>query len=73
MWKLGLRSHIYFSGNICLEFLVLCLCSVKQKRRGGCMYMASFCLLSYAQVPRPAHLLGNVGKAYYCTQVKDRL
>ncbi len=28
MWKLGLRPHNSFSGNICFEFSVLCLCSV---------------------------------------------
>ncbi len=27
MWKLGLRPHNSFSGNICFEFLLLCLCS----------------------------------------------
>ncbi len=27
MWKLGLRLHNFFSGNICFEFSVLCLCS----------------------------------------------
>ncbi len=26
-WKLGLKPRNFFSGNICLEFLVLCLCS----------------------------------------------
>ncbi len=28
MWKWGLRPHNSFSGNICFEFSVLCLCSV---------------------------------------------
>ena len=28
MWKLGLRPSNFFSGNICFEFSVLCLCSV---------------------------------------------
>ncbi len=28
MWKLGMRSPNSFSGNICFEFLALCLCSV---------------------------------------------
>ncbi len=28
MWKLGMRSPSLFSGNICLEFSVQCLCSV---------------------------------------------
>jgi hypothetical protein len=28
MWKLGLRPRNCFSGNTCLEFSVLCLCSV---------------------------------------------
>jgi hypothetical protein len=28
MWKLGLRPRYSFSGNICLDFSVLCLCSV---------------------------------------------
>ncbi len=28
MWKLGQRPSNYFSGNICFEFSVLCLCSV---------------------------------------------
>ncbi len=28
MWKLGLRPHNSFSGEICFEFSVLCLCSV---------------------------------------------
>jgi hypothetical protein len=28
MWKLGLRPHNSFSGNICFEFSVLCLCTV---------------------------------------------
>ncbi len=27
MWKLGLRTRNFFSGNICFEFLVLYLCS----------------------------------------------
>ncbi len=27
MWKLGLMPHNSFSGNICFEFSVLCLCS----------------------------------------------
>ncbi len=29
MWKLGLRPHNSFSGNICFEFSVLCLCSAR--------------------------------------------
>jgi hypothetical protein len=28
MWKLGMRPRSFFSGNICFEFTVLCLCSV---------------------------------------------
>ncbi len=28
MWKLGLRPHNFFSGNIYFEFSVLCICSV---------------------------------------------
>jgi hypothetical protein len=28
MWKWGLRPHSSFSGNIYLEFSILCLCSV---------------------------------------------
>ncbi len=28
MWKLGLRPHNSFSGNIYFEFSILCLCSV---------------------------------------------
>jgi hypothetical protein len=31
MWKLGLRPCNSFSGNICFEFLVLCLCSSNVK------------------------------------------
>jgi hypothetical protein len=31
-WKLGLRLRNSFSGNICLEFSVLVLCSVQGKR-----------------------------------------
>ena len=29
MWKLGLRPRSSFSGNICFEFAVLCLCSAE--------------------------------------------
>ncbi len=29
MWKLALSLRNFFSGNICFEFLVLCLCSAK--------------------------------------------
>ncbi len=29
MWKFGLRPHNSFSGNICLDFLVLCLRSAQ--------------------------------------------
>ncbi len=29
MWKLGLRPCSSFSGNICFEFSVLCLCRVE--------------------------------------------
>jgi len=29
MWKLGLRPHNFFIGNICFVFSVICLCSVK--------------------------------------------
>ncbi len=28
MWKLGLRPHNFFSGYICFEYSLLCLCSV---------------------------------------------
>jgi hypothetical protein len=31
MWKLGLRPHNSLSGNISLEFSVLCLCSALYK------------------------------------------
>jgi hypothetical protein len=31
MWKLGLRSRYSFSGNICFEISVFCLCSAEQK------------------------------------------
>ncbi len=28
MWKLGLRTRYFFSGKICFEISVFCLCSV---------------------------------------------
>jgi hypothetical protein len=31
LWKLGLRPRYSFSGNICFEFSVLCLCSAVSK------------------------------------------
>jgi hypothetical protein len=33
MWKLGQRPRNSFSGNICLEFSVLCLCSGETIRK----------------------------------------
>jgi hypothetical protein len=37
MWKLGLRPSNSFSGNICFEFSVLCLCSVYLLLSRGCV------------------------------------
>ncbi len=33
MWKSGLRPRNYFSGNICFELSLLCLCSVVDTKR----------------------------------------
>jgi hypothetical protein len=35
MWKLGLRPRYSFSGNICLEISVFCLCSVQAAQEAG--------------------------------------
>ncbi len=48
MWKLWRRPHNSFSGNICLEFSVLCLCSVNTvcfslKRMAGLVRMYQKC------------------------------
>ncbi len=32
IWKLGLRPRYFFSGNICFEISVFCLCSVLQAK-----------------------------------------
>ncbi len=34
MRKLGTRPRSFFSGNICFQFLVQCLCSVEASREG---------------------------------------
>jgi hypothetical protein len=35
MWKLGLRPRYSFSGNICFEISVFCLCSVRYRDKDG--------------------------------------
>jgi hypothetical protein len=39
MWKVGLWPHNSFSGNICFEFSVLCLCSVRRYKVLGSIYV----------------------------------
>jgi len=57
MWKLGLRPRYSFSGSICFEIWVFCLCSVSRL----CLKKISACL---------RHKAGNNGwKAFYLPTV----
>ncbi len=51
MWKLGLRPCNSFSGSICFEFLILCLCrairdALAKQSKEGCFF--SYCILCMA-------------------------
>ncbi len=44
MWKLGLRPRYTFSGNICFEISVICLCSaIRQPCSLACQYTKTLC------------------------------
>jgi hypothetical protein len=59
MWKLGLRPRYSFSGNICFEISVFCLCSAAGE---GKIYNLFYTVLSHCV--RPALLL-TVPKVVY--------
>ncbi len=46
MWKLGLKPHNYFSGNICFEFSIMCLCSVYLPKKSATFQCKKFFLVT---------------------------
>jgi hypothetical protein len=57
MWKLGLRPRNSFSGNICFEFSVLCLCSGSVKQcslvKGWANYYLASILWGMQKIVKP--------------------
>ncbi len=63
MWKLGLRPRCSFSGNICFEISVFCLCSVVVC--GGLASAEKWKLVPAASLPHPPFPLEEGNS--YCT------
>jgi hypothetical protein len=51
MWKLGLRPHYSFSGNICFEISVFCLCSADVSLQFNYIFYSFFSIYLFSSIP----------------------